>query len=195
MHTLILDIGGIFFSPAWREQGIDEVSTKLGIQKEQFIIALQKEKDNFYEGKILEHDYWKSVLDALSIKTYTPDDMQNIYRTYITPIAEALACLPALSRHNTLISCNNCPKEWMDERIRTTNLNQYFSKFFTSGYTHFQKPSVDMYVQVFEYAASIGHPVTYIDDNEQYVRIVQDLGLVVETEVYSNPDSLLRWIR
>jgi FMN phosphatase YigB (HAD superfamily) len=195
MHTLILDIGGIFFSPAWREQGINEVSTKLGVQKEQFKIALQKEKDNFYRGKILERDYWKSVLDALSIKTYTPDDMQKIYRTYITPIAETLGFLPALSKCNTLICCNNSPKEWMDERIRTADLNQYFSIFFTSGYTHFQKPSVDMYLQVFEYAARIGYPITYIDDNEQYVEVVQNLDLGIETEVYSNPDSLLRWIR
>lgn len=195
MNTLVLDIGGIFFDTVWREQAIREVSVKLGVEKEKFSIALQEKKDNFYEGKISEHDYWQSVLDRINVKTYTPDDMQNIYRTYITPMTETLAHLPALSKQNVLISCNNSPKEWMDERIRIANFNEYFSKFFTSGYIHFQKPSLDMYAQVFEYAASIGHPITYIDDNELYIQAAQNLGFDIETEVYRSPDTLLRWIR
>lgn len=193
MKTLVFDIGGIFFHPSWRLEGIDNVSKTLGVSSENFKNALSKEKTLFYTGKILEKIYWENIINELKINDFKSNDLEVMYRSYVCPIPETLALLPKLSSQYTLIACNNCPKEWMDYRIHIASLDNFFSRFFTSGYTGSMKPDNEMYSKVFSMANANVEDMVYIDDDEKYVSLVQKL-YGIESFVYEKPEDLLSWI-
>lgn len=193
MKTLILDVGGIFFHPAWRLEGMDHVSRVLGISKTSFKEALDGDKRSFYTGNVSETEYWKRVANALGVSPSMGREFSVLYRTYVRPIPETLALLPELSSRYKLITCNNCPKEWMDHRISIASLEKFFSEFFTSGYIGSLKPDEAMYSKVFAKIQNLDDAV-YIDDNEEYVSFVQN-KYTVKSLIYKNKEDLLSWIR
>lgn len=172
IKILLLDIGGIFFYPAWRMQGISEVSSRLHVNTEELKTVLEKYKKPFYTGKMSETEYWNETLDALKIHNIESSELELLYRKYVKPIPEALNLLPKLSSKFTLLSFNNSPKEWMDYRRKLVSLDKYFSEFFTSGYLGYMKPDNDMYEKVI--TSYDKNELFYLDDNEQYVSIAQD---------------------
>ena len=194
MPALVLDIGGIFFSPAWRERGIHEVSKKIATNYETFARALKINKDDFYEGRIPESAFWDKVLNDCNVE-YSTSEMALLYRRYISPIEENLALLPLLAKSNVLISCNNSPREWMDERIKITNLEKYFIYFCTSGYVGAQKPSPKMYALMFDYAKSISKSIVYVDDNQKYIDTAEFLYPELEVALYADTNTLARFVR
>src|SRR5208337_2951555 len=140
-QTLVLDIGGIFFYPAWRTEGVAATATIIGVSEQDLMQALKKDKRLFYTGVISEVEYWNGVLRALTTKEIiSSDKMARTYRSYVRPIPETLNLLPQLSARYSLCACNNSPKEWMDYRISIAGLDRYFKKFFTSGYVGAMKP-------------------------------------------------------
>jgi HAD superfamily hydrolase (TIGR01509 family) len=145
----------------------------LGTTKEQLKSALAKYKKDFYTGKITENDYWNSILHELAIET--GENLAEVYRTYVTLNREALPILDQLKDSYTLVACNNCPKEWMDYRVKIANLDQYFSKFITSGYVGYIKPDPQIYEILLQ--SYPDQEITYIDDDFAYVEAAKSLGM------------------
>jgi len=165
---LLIDIGGIFFSPEWRDQGIAYVSKELNIKQDDFRKALEKNKQKFYIGRMDESEYWRTTLNLLGLDTNLSTYLARKYRSFVTPINNALDLLPKLSKKYTLISFNNSSKEWMDYRIKLFSLDKYFVDFFTSGYTHYLKPSKMSFMNVLKKFSHTS--LTYLDDNEDYLQ-------------------------
>ena len=80
IKTLLLDIGGIFFYPSWRMQGILETSKELQVKVDDFKMALDKNKKLFYTGSISETEYWSYVIDTLNLQTVKPSTLKTLYR-------------------------------------------------------------------------------------------------------------------
>jgi|CXWL01.1.fsa_nt_gi FMN phosphatase YigB (HAD superfamily) len=194
MKTLILDIGGIFFYPAWRLEGIVHASQILGVSKENLKEALNRDKRLFYTGQMLEKEYWENIVRTLGVSSFKSKDFEDLYRSYVRPIPETLALLPELSSRHRLVACNNCPKEWMDYRVNTASLDEFFSEFFTSGYTGSMKPDDSMYSKVFAIEGVNRKDMVYIDDNEDYASLAHE-RYGVHSLVYTKPEDLLFWIR
>ena len=194
MKTLVLDIGGIFFHPSWRLEGIEQVSQKLGVSKEDFKEVLGRNKRLFYTGQVSEKDYWEDIIRTLNVPSFKSEDLEVLYRSYVQPIPETLAFLPELSSRYKLIACNNCPKEWMEYRINIASLDKFFSGFFTSGLIGSMKPEDEMYSKVFTSEETNRKDMAYIDDNEDYASLVCE-RYGVQSLVYKKPDDLLFWIR
>ncbi|MCW1930323.1 MAG: HAD hydrolase-like protein [Candidatus Kerfeldbacteria bacterium] len=194
MHTLILDIGGIFFSPEWRMRGIAEMADAIGCSQAFFLEALELQKKQFYCGKISEDEYWLSVQEYCH-STWGAAQYAKAYRSYVTPISASVALLPRLSQYNILMSCNNSPKEWMDERVAMCHLQNFFTQFYTSGYVGHKKPSEHMFSAVFDHAQRLEHPIVYIDDNMSYLDAASRLYPQHTYIHYTKPDDLLRWVR
>ena len=194
MKTLVLDIGGIFFHPSWRLEGIAHASRVLGVSKEDLKEALSRNKRSFYTGKMSERDYWKNVIQDINVSVLAGDDFVDLYRSYVRPIPETLALLPELASRYKLVACNNCPKEWMEYRKKITPLGTFFSEFFTSGYIGSMKPEEGMYSKVFVGERVNQGDIIYIDDNEDYVSLVRE-RYGVQSLVYKEPNDLLLWIR
>lgn len=192
MKTLLLDIGGIFFYPAWRLQGITRVSKKLNVEVKDFKIALNIHKKPFYTGKISETEYWNQVLVTLNTEKVKPTELKKLYRSYVQPISETLDLLPELSSRYTLISCNNSPKEWMNYRIKIASLDKYFSKFFTSGYLGYMKPEYEIYKRILNKYTQ--NDLLYFDDNSEYIAFAKD-KFKMSGKVYTSPEDLRRLIR
>lgn len=193
MRTLVLDIGGIFFHPSWRLNGIAHASQILGVSKEDLKEELNRNKRPFYTGQISEREYWKNIIQTLNISSFKSKDLEDLYRSFVQPIPETLALLPELASRYRLVACNNCPKEWMEYRVRTTLLDKFFSKFFTSGYIGAMKPEDDMYSKVFTDEETHSKDIVYIDDNEDYVSLVRE-RYGIQSFVYRKPEDLLFWI-
>lgn len=192
MKTLLLDIGGIFFYPAWRLQGITEVSKKLNVEVKDLKIALDIHKKPFYTGKISEDKYWNQVLRTLNMEEIKPTELEKLYRSYVQPISETLDLLPELSSRYTLISCNNSPKEWMDYRIKIASLGKYFSDFFTSGYLGYMKPTDEIYKSILlKYKLN---DLFYFDDNSEYIEVAKD-KFKISGKVYTSYEDLQRLVR
>lgn len=194
MKTLVLDIGGIFFHPSWRLEGIAQTSQILGVSKEEFKEALGRDKKLFYTGKMSEKDYWENLLRELNVNSFKSEEMEDLYRSYVQPIPETLALLPELSSRYKLVTCNNSPKEWMDYRVRIASLDKFFSKFFTSGYIGSMKPESNFYSKVFLGEELDKENIVYIDDNEEYVSLVQK-QYGIQSLVYKDSEDLRFWIR
>jgi putative hydrolase of the HAD superfamily len=192
MKTLVCDIGGIFFHPAWRLEGIDQASRNLKVSVAAFKEALNSEKKSFYTGRLSENEYWSGVIQSLGITEATTEDLKSLYRKYVRPNPETLELLPKLASRYKLIACNNCPKEWMDYRVKIASLDSSFSKFFTSGYVGSMKPDEEMYAKVFSEDSAAN--TIYMDDDAKYVSIVQD-RYGVRSLVYNGIEDLLFWIR
>lgn len=194
MKTLVLDIGGIFFRPSWRLDGIAQVSQVLGVSKEEFKEALGHDKKLFYTGKMSEKDYWGNLLRGLNVHSFKSEEMEDLYRSYVQPIPETLALLPELSSRYKLVTCNNCPKEWMDYRVSIASLDKFFFEFFTSGYIGSMKPEGSFYSRVFSGEGPDKEDMVYIDDNEEYVSLVQK-QYGIQSLIYKNLEDLQFWIR
>ncbi|MFA6519566.1 MAG: HAD hydrolase-like protein [Candidatus Paceibacterota bacterium] len=194
MKTLVLDIGGIFFHPSWRLEGIAHVSQILGVPKEDLKEALNRNKHSFYTGKMSEKDYWRNIIQDLNVSEFTSDYLEEIYRSYVRPIPETLMLLPELASRYRLVACNNCPKEWMEYRKQIASLDTFFSEFFTSGYIGSMKPEEDMYSKIFADGRVDKGDIIYIDDNEDYASLVRE-RYGVKSVVYKGPSDLLFWIR
>lgn len=190
MNTLVLDIGGIFFYPSWRLKGIAHVSQILGVSREELKEALSHNKRSFYTGQISEKEYWEGIIRTLNVPSFKSKDLEELYRSYVTPIPETLALLPNLASRYTLIACNNCPKEWMEYRVRVAFLDKFFSKFFTSGYIGSMKPDDDMYSKVFGNGETSLKDMIYVDDNESYASLVHE-KYGVKSLVYKEPEDLI----
>ncbi|MCL5419496.1 MAG: HAD hydrolase-like protein [Candidatus Marsarchaeota archaeon] len=190
IKTLLLDIGGIFFYPAWRIRGILETSKELQVEVDVFKMALDKNKKLFYTGAISETDYWSYIIDTLKLQTVKPSTLKTLYRKYVTPIPETIDLLPRLSSKFTLLSCNNSPKEWMDYRIKIASLDKYFSVFLTSGYLGYMKPDGKVYETVINSYKK--EDLFYLDDNEQYIEKAQEYGII--GKVYQNYNDLLQLV-
>ncbi len=173
IKMIALDIGGIVFRTTWRTEGIVEVSKTLEISPDKFRAALEIGKVEFYTGKISEETYWAKV--EKSIATPIKIDLAEEYRKKVKINKSTLPLLQKLSKKYRFISCNNCPKEWMDYRIDKARLNEIFSDYITSGYTGVMKPEEEMYkILLNKYSV---HELLYIDDNEQYVKKASELGI------------------
>lgn len=168
-RTLVMDVGGIFFSPMWREKGIKAVSSELGVKEELLVTAINENKRNFYLGKMTENDYWLSVSKKLGLTSNLTEWMMSKYRNFVTPVEKNIKLLPALSDRYKLIAFNNAPREWMDYRIKISSLNVYFSMFLTSGYTGYMKPESTAFENMLQKAT--GDKIVYLDDNEDYLMI------------------------
>jgi len=192
VKTLLLDIGGIFFYPAWRLQGIPEISKRLHIKTSDFKKALDKYKKPFYTGKMSETEYWESVLEKVDLQTIDSLELKKLYRSYILPIPKTLDLLSILSTKFTLVSCNNSPKEWMDYRIKMYSLDKYFTKFFTSGYMGYMKPENKMYLTILE--SYKNEDLLYIDDNKDYISIAQE-KYKIHGKTYHSYKDLLQLVR
>lgn len=177
IQVIALDIGGILFKPNWRLYGIQDFATRFNLSKEEVFDTLKYQREDFYTGKISEQDYWKNVINTLSIKA-SPADLATFYRQYITIDTEVLDLLKHLKQKFTFIACNNCPKEWMDYRVKIGSLYEIFSKFITSGYVGVMKPDTKMYNLIINKYNTDN--VLYIDDNELYFKKAQMLGLRVQ---------------
>ena len=193
MKTLVLDIGGIFFQPSWRLEGIAHTSQMFGISRKDFKEALDQDKRLFYTGQISERKYWDTVIRKLNAPLLKSEDLESIYRSYVQPISETLALLPKLASRYRLVACNNCPKEWMEYRVRIASLDSFFSKRFTSGYVGSMKPEENMYSKVFM-GEENREDIVYIDDNENYTSFVRE-RYGVQSIVYKKPEDLSFWIR
>ena len=194
MKTLVLDIGGIFFYPAWRLNGIPEASKILKVTEGDLQKALTFEKRLFYTGQISEQAYWTQILKVLNRDSVSAEFLMALYRSYVQPVPETLSMLPNLASNYNLITCNNCPKEWMDYRISLASLKSFFSEFHTSGYIGHMKPDDEMYSKIFLNTNTNLVDMVYIDDNEEYAILVnKKYGL--ETQTYRNPEDLQFWIR
>ncbi len=174
--TIALDIGGILFKPKWRLQGIQDLADKFNRTRVEVADALTHRKKDFYTGKISENDYWFSIINNLSIQA-TPHNLAIFYRKYVSVDTEVLAILKSLKLKYTLISCNNCPKEWMDYRIEIADLRSVFSEFITSGYVGLMKPDPKFFAFIVK--SNPLSNVLYIDDNEKYTNAAKKLGFRV----------------
>lgn len=166
--VLLIDIGGIFFSPEWRKRGISEVSRELGVKKEDFKGALEKNKRFFYLGRMTESEYWQATLNLLRMDINLSTYLVKRYREFVIPTKQAIDLLPTLSRKYTLVSFNNSSREWMDYRITLASLDKYFTYFFTSGYTRYLKPEKKSFTNILKKFSST--TLIYVDDNEDYLR-------------------------
>jgi len=193
MKTLFLDIGGIFFYPAWRLEGIAYTSNMLGVPKEKFSTALKQYKTQFYTGKISERSYWQKTLKAVGRSPRRAAELERTYRKFVRPIPETLSLLPHLSSKYHLISCNNSPKEWMDYRIESASLNKFFDRFVTSGYVGSMKPEKSFFAKAFE-ETSIEDGALYLDDDKKYIALAKKM-YGIQGRVYETPEDLLFWVR
>lgn len=191
--TLVLDIGGVFFDPAWRREGVQHAARLLNVPDNRLSDALKKNRVPFYTGSISENVYWERVLRDLTMPLERGGELEELYRYYVRPIPETLDLLPQLATKYRLVACNNAPKEWMDYRIKIASLGEFFERFATSGYLGVMKPDVGMYASVFDEKTKLGG-VTYIDDNEEYVSIVQKI-YGIPSRLYTTTADLLVWIR
>jgi FMN phosphatase YigB (HAD superfamily) len=191
IKVLLLDIGGIFFSPCWRNKGIREVSDKLHVDLNDFKTALDTYKNPFYTGNMTEDKYWANVLDKLGVDNIKPSDIGILYRNYVKPIPEAINLLPRLSSKYTLLSFNNSSKEWMDYRIKIASLDKYFSEFFTSGYIGCTKSDINMYENVTQ--SYNREELFYLDDNEDYVSRAK-IACGIDGKKYVDIEDLLQLI-
>lgn len=170
--VLLLDIGGVLFTPLWREKGIDQVSKELGIDPSLLKRALDENKVDFYTGKITKKEYWLMVCSYLALGKSVGNDLATLYRTYVSPVKEAVNMLPKLAKRYLLVAFNNSSREWMDYRVQMLSLDRYFTEFFTSGYTGFMKPGKESFRNVFKHFDD--SVIIYADDNEQYLSLARD---------------------
>ncbi len=186
--VLALDVGGILFSPRWRLEGQAKVSELWGVSEDAFKTALKTQKKEFYTGHITESAYWEGVMKSVG-RPYD-ESIHALYRSYVTPVPETLEMLAALRKKYILISCNNCPKEWMEYRISLAGLDAYFSTFVTSGYVGHMKPDRKLYEELLR--AADGKDLLYIDDDEKYVGAAQQQG--ISAKLYTSPEDLRQLI-
>ncbi|MBI4035080.1 MAG: HAD family hydrolase [Candidatus Chisholmbacteria bacterium] len=186
---IALDIGGILFRPLWRQIGIKTTSQLLEVTSLQFLESFNRYKQSFYTGKINEDEFWQSVLKKLKLDLKLVATLKKIYRQHVSPIPENFNQLDKLKVYFNLVSFNNSPKEWMDYRVRRYKLKKYFSKFVTSGYTGYIKPSLEAFSILTKLTKTHRNKIIYLDDNVKYVQAAKIYSNIICIH-YQNPQDL-----
>lgn len=170
---IIVDLGGILFTPNWRKHGISDLMARYKIDSVALHNTLKLNKIAFYTGNMTEYDYWAAVS---SLSTYSPDpqDLASFYRRYVSQDEEVRNILERKISTHTLIACSNTPREWLDYRRKQFKLDKLFSRYESSCSTGMLKPDPRVYKML------IGkYPlqrIAYIDDDRDNIAMAKLYG-------------------
>lgn len=177
---IIVDLGGILFTPNWRKYGMTDLAVRYKIDSTALHRTLKINKNAFYTGDMTEYDYWVAV-SALSTHSPDPQELASFYRRYVSQDEEVRNILERKISTHTLIACSNTPREWLDYRRKKFKLDKLFSRYESSCSIGMLKPDPRIYKMLID-----KYPLqrsVYVDDDIDNIAIAKLYGL----RVYHTP--------
>jgi len=178
VSTLFWDNGGVILTNGWDRASRREAVEKFHLDWADFEDRHELMLDGFERGHVSLDDYLRRTVFYRE-RSYSIEEFKDFMFAQSQPFSESLEFLGkiAASRRWLLGALNNESSEINEYRIRTFQLRNYFSAFFSSCYLGVRKPNREIYNLALRITQSAPQECLLIDDRDLNLECARELGM------------------
>ena len=176
--TLLFDVGGVLLTNGWDHVSREEAAKRFGYDYEDSEERHQRVAQPFECGQMNLHDYLSEVV-FFQDRSFTEADFTQFMERQSQPHAASLEVLRQLAgqKKYQLATVNNESLHVNLYRIRTFELTDYFSAFFSSCFLGVMKPDCEIFQRTLHITQRKGEECLFVDDREENVAAAQQCGI------------------
>lgn len=178
-RTLLWDCGGVLLTNGWDHKERAAVLAQFSLEVDAFEQRHEAPNDAWEKGELSVAQYLDLTV-FYQPRSFTAQQFVGAMQAQsvvLHPENLALATALAATGKYRMGLLNNEARELNDYRIRTFQLTQFFSSFFSSCYLGLRKPGRAIYQRVLDIAQSDPAETIFIDDRKENVAAAAALGI------------------
>lgn len=176
--TLFFDVGGVILTNGWDHEARERAAEHFDYDYQASEVRHQSVAQLFECGQLGLEDYLKEVM-FYTDRSFAQDEFIRFMESQSQPHAHSVEVLQRLKKQDqyTLATINNESHHLNHYRIRTYELDQYFSAFFSSCYLGVTKPNCAIFQKALDITQRKGGNCLFVDDREENVAAAQQCGI------------------
>ena len=176
--TLFFDVGGVILTNGWDHVARERAAEHFNYDYQASEARHQPVAQSFECGQLDLNDYLQEAV-FFTERPFTQDEFIRWMESQSQPHAHSIEVLQRLKAQGkyTLATINNESRYLNRYRIRTFELDQYFSAFFSSCYLGVTKPDCAIFQKALDIMQRPGETCLFVDDREENVAAAQQCGI------------------
>ena len=197
IKAILFDFGGVIAEEGFRE-GLYAIAAQFGLDKKRFFQLANEAvyESGYVTGKGSEHDYWNEVRRHSGI-TASDEELRREILSRFIPRDWMLQTVSSLKRQGIITAILSDQSDWLDELEAGYHFFQYFDAVFNSYHLGKTKRDpaifqdtlqelqvgaaealfVDDNIGHIDRAAAAGLQTHYFEDQQGFIKKLQELGL------------------
>lgn len=192
--TLFFDVGGVLLTNGWDHISREAAALTFGYDYEAVEARHQQYAEGFECGRLSLEEYQEKVVFS-EPRSFTEEEYTDFMKTQSQPHTENLEMLRVLAQSGKylLATINNESLALNEYRIKTFQLHEFISLFFSSCYLGVMKPDCEIFQRVLRITRREGAECLFVDDRPENVEAAQSCGL--QAAFVNHPTDLPQTLR
>ena len=180
IKVLAFDMGEVIFTNDWNYDSPEKTKAYCDyfhVSEEQLEDGFNAGWPQFEQGKISEDEFWNIFLTTAGAKNSDIKQAKIFWREYFGVKPGMFDILDKVKKNFRLVIISTTAKEWLDFKIDTYHLNDYFSDYFTSCGMSMKKTDPKMFEQVLKTLKIKPSEMLFVDDNAHVSATAESVGI------------------
>jgi putative hydrolase of the HAD superfamily len=189
---LLFDLAGTVAEPYWGNKKFLDVNGKQVETKRLYDLYKGERYEKFMIGSASEEAVLRYFLNKSKLNL-DPDDIREIFRRYQYFLPGMRRLLSNLKKDHSLACLTNEGREWVQYKVDSLNLNDYFSVIIESNQLHVLKYSKKFFIKALKMLKAKPEDCIFIDDKEAICQVAEKTG--IRSIVFKDSKQLRKELR
>nr|AGC09646.1 putative HAD family hydrolase [uncultured bacterium] len=186
IKTILFDYAGVITPTRSQIPWVKENTERFKMTVDELFDCIREHWSDAKVNKITSEEYWKKLGERLK---ENPTVLKNELIASFPVDVKVIELSRKLHSNYTTVLVSNQIEDWLEEVIKTYNLNEIFDYNISSYNTGFSKPDKRIFEEILKRTKSSYEECLLIDDQTKNTNVAAELG--IRTILYTSYENFI----